>query len=123
MQEKTLHWMIILPVNQKKVKNMDNDHLYAINQLVKEESINGLSYSLSHFKAQTEDQEKKNRCRVDRKAITLLTSDFSLVQYSCIIHSVLWPFGARPVWKTKVLLVPIRLEPDFTLRSFPVAFQ
>lgn len=52
-----------------------------------------------------------------------LTWDLSLMQYSCIIHSVLSPLGARPMWKTRVLLAPITLEPDFTLRSFPVAFQ
>jgi len=53
----------------------------------------------------------------------LFTWDLSLMQYSCIIHSVLSPLGARPKWNTNVLFVPITLEPDFTLRSLPVAFQ
>ena len=51
------------------------------------------------------------------------TSGDPFMEYSCIIHSVLSPFGARPIWKTSVLFVPITSEEDLTSRSFPVAFQ
>ena len=51
------------------------------------------------------------------------TSGDPFMEYSFIIHSVLSPFGARPIWKTSVLFVPITSEEDLTSRSFPVAFQ
>jgi hypothetical protein len=52
----------------------------------------------------------------------------SVVRYSCMIHPVRSPLGARPRWNTRVFFMPmmccLRLSPlDLMILSLPVAFQ
>jgi len=77
----------------------------------------GIRILLSYSSLRKQQRKRKEELQLN------LTWEVSFKQYSCIIHSVLSPVGARPKWKTRVLFVPIISEPDFTFRSFPVAFQ